>query len=150
LVGCYAIKDWIDWTSHPNDHVALLNNYTGGASYEEWCADFVSYVYKQAGYPFNNGNYSGWDENIASAISNQGFTIQNSSYIPKAGDVAYFDYPGGHVEIVIAGGPKPTFIYGNSATIDPTTGNGQMAANTIVNQGSFGQLLYYMSPNSST
>jgi hypothetical protein len=151
MVACYAIKEWVKWTSEPNNHEALLNEYTAGAPFEEWCADFVSYVYKEAGYPFNSGEYNGWDENIASNIVNQGFTVDSSSgYIPQPGDVAYFDYPGGHVEIVVSGGKTPTFIYGNSAIIDPTTGNGDMAANTTTNLPSLGQLEYYMSPNSST
>jgi hypothetical protein len=150
-VACYAIKEWIKWTTEPNNHLGLLNEYTAGASYEEWCADFVSYVYQEAGFPFSNGNYDNWDENVAANIINQGFTQDTATnYVPQVGDVAYFDYPGGHVEIVISGGPHPTFIYGNSAVTDPTTGNGDMAANTITNEGSFGSLQYYMSPNSST
>jgi hypothetical protein len=150
-VACYAIKEWIRWTTEPNNHEALLNAYTGGAPYEEWCADFVSYVYKEAGYPFKYGNYDNWDENIAPDIVNQGFHVDNSpNYIPKPGDVGYFSYLGGHVEIVVSGGKKPTFIYGNSATIDPTTGNGQMETNTITRVKSLGKLLYYMSPTSIT
>ena len=151
MVACYAIKEWINWTSQPNNHLALLNEYTAGASYEEWCADFVSYVYKEAGYPFSNGNYNNWDENIAGDVVNQGFNVQQSSaYVPEPGDIAYFDYPGGHVEIVISGGKTPTFIYGNSAKIDPTTGNGDMAANTLTSEPNLGSLQYYMSPNPST
>jgi len=78
-----------------------------------------------------------------------GFTqhYANTGYIPKTGDVAYFNYNGGHVEIVVSGGSKPTFVYGNSATIDPTTGNGEMEANTETSDGSLGQLVYYLSPN---
>lgn len=33
-------------------------SYTEGRQ-EAWCADFVSYVYKKAGYPFNAGSASG-------------------------------------------------------------------------------------------
>lgn len=150
-VACYAVKQWINWTTEPNNHQNLLNEYTADAPYEEWCADFVSYVYQEAGYPFSNGNYDGWNENIASDIVNQGFSVDSSAgYQAQPGDVGYFDYPGGHVEIVVSGGKTPTFIYGNSATIDPTTGNGEMAANTITNDPALGSLQYYMSPTSST
>lgn len=62
IVACNAVKEWIRWSTEPNNHPALLNSYTGGAAYEEWCADFVSYVYKESGYPFSNGNFSGWDK----------------------------------------------------------------------------------------
>jgi hypothetical protein len=148
LVACYAEKEWANWQSGSISHENLLNTYTDGSPYEEWCADFVSYVYKEAGYPFTQA-YGGWDENNANNVQDYGFTIHmaSSGYTPKPGDIGFFNYVGGHVEIVISGGETPTFIYGNSATIDPTTGNGQMKANTITNDGSQGELIYYLSPN---
>jgi hypothetical protein len=150
-VACYATKEWTTWQSGTPDHEALLTQYTDGAPYEEWCADFVSYVYKEAGYPFTQGETSGWDENIADNVQNMGvFTMHPAgSYIPKPGDVAFFNYSGGHVEIVVSGGKTPTFVYGNSDTIDPSTGNGQMEANTITSDGTAGQVEYYLSPNGS-
>lgn len=147
-VACYAIQEWTKWQSRTPSHETLLNTYTDGSPYEEWCADFVSYIYKEAGFPFSNGETNGGDENIASNIKNMSFTYhQASGYVPKPGDVAYFDYSSGHVEIVVSGGPTPTFVYGNSAIIDPATGNGEMEANTIASKGSEGQVVYYLSPN---
>lgn len=148
-VACYAIKEWTIWQSGSSNHEALLTQYTEGAPYEKWCADFVSYVYKEAGHPFTRGNTNGWDENIADNIQYMGFILHpaTSNYIPQTGDIAYFNYSGGHVEIVVSGGKTPTFIYGNSATIDPTTDNGQMMANTILEKGNEGQIVYYLSPN---
>lgn len=148
VVACYAEQAWTTWQSGSVSHTGLLNIYTDGAPYEAWCADFVSYVYKEAGHPFTQA-YDGWDESNANNIQNYGFTVHfaTSGYIPKPGDIAYFDYNGGHVEIVVSGGKVPTFIYGNSATIDPTTGNGQMKANTITSDGAEGKLIYYLSPN---
>jgi hypothetical protein len=147
-VACYAVKEWQTWQTGNPSHKALLTTYTDGAPYEEWCADFVSYIYKEAGYPFVNGEADGWDESNANLVQTQGFTQHDpSNYTPVVGDVAFFDYTGGHVEIVISGGPHPTFVYGNSAIIDPTTGNGQMEANTITKDGSLGSLVYYLSPN---
>jgi hypothetical protein len=150
-VACYAAKEWNAWQSGTPSHEALLTQYTDGAPYEEWCADFVSYVYKEAGYPFTQGETNGWDENIAGNVQNMGvFTMHPaSSYIPKPGDIAYFDYSGGHVEIVVSGGKNPTFVYGNSDTIDPSTGNGDMEANTITTEGSAGQVEYYLTPTGS-
>ncbi len=149
VIACNTAKQWIAWKSTNSSHENLLNTYTNGASYEEWCADFVSYIYKQSGYPFIKGESNGWDENDANNIQYMGFTkhLATDNYIAKPGDVGYFDYNGGHVEIVISGGSKPTFIYGNSANIDKTTGNGEMEANTITHDGSNGKLLYYLSPN---
>lgn len=148
LVACNAAKQWVAWQASGSNHEALLNNYSDGNGYEEWCADFVSYIYKAAGYPFDNGERDGWDEYLAGNIQNMGFTYHAAgSYIPQAGDVAYFDYPGGHVEIVAVGGSKPIFIYGDSGTTDPTTNNGQMTENTLTSDPTEGQLLYYLSPN---
>ncbi|HEY5268597.1 MAG TPA: ricin-type beta-trefoil lectin domain protein [Candidatus Saccharimonadales bacterium] len=147
-VACVAAQQWVVWQSGSVSHSSLLNTYSDGNGYEEWCADFVSYVYKQAGYPFLYGERNNWDEYYAPNIQNQGFTYHSASnYTPKAGDVAYFDYNGGHVEIVAVGGSKPIFIYGDSGTTDKTTGNGDMAENSIINDGNSGQVIYYLSPN---
>ena len=150
-IACYANQQWLSWESEPSLRPTLLNEYTDGNSYEEWCADFVSYIYKEAGVPFNSGergtNY--WDEYNANYIINTGLTYHSASsgYIPRAGDVAYFNYSGGHVEIVVKGGPNPTFIYGDSGIIDPVTHNGNMAENQITNNPGLGQVVYYLSPN---
>ena len=148
-VSCYTQRQWLAWQTEPNIHQILLSDYTDGNPYEEWCADFVSYVYKEAGAPFTAGERgNGWDEYNANNIQFMGYTYHaaNSSYVPQPGDVAYFNYSGGHVEIVVAGGQHPTFIYGDSGTQDPLTGNGDMAENQITNDGSLGQLVYYLSP----
>ena len=148
-VACYAELDYEIWTTNPGKQASLMNTYTDGAPYEEWCADFVSYVYKQAGYAFSGG-YQGWDDSNANNIQNEGFIKQSTSFVPSPGDVGHFNYTGGHVEIVISGGPHPTFIYGDSATIDPLTRNGQMEANTIVYDGKLGQITYYLTPTNGS
>lgn len=147
-VACYAIKEWDNWQSKASNHTALLNVYSDGNGYESWCADFVSYVYKEAGYPFTNGERDDWNEYEADNIQYMGFTVHNvGDYTPQPGDIAYFDYPGGHVEIVVSGGATPTYVYGDSSITDPTTGNGDMEANTITSDGNLGQIMYYLSPN---
>ncbi|HUC88140.1 MAG TPA: ricin-type beta-trefoil lectin domain protein [Candidatus Binatia bacterium] len=148
LVACNAAKQWVIWQSGSSKHATLLSNYSDGNGYEEWCADFVSYVYQAAGFPFTNGERDGWDEYLAPNVQNQSFTYHSvEGYTPQAGDVAYFDYTGGHVEIVAVGGSKPIFIYGDSGVTDPTTGNGQMTENTLTSKAGEGQLQYYLSPN---
>lgn len=149
-VACIAQRQWLAWQTEPQLHNALLNDYTDGNPYEEWCADFVSYVYKQAGAPFTGGERGGgWDEYNANNIINMGFSYHaaNSGYIPQPGDVAFFNYAGGHVEIVVKGGKHPLFIYGDSGTIDPITKNGDMAENHITQDGQAGHIVYYLSPN---
>jgi len=147
-LACEAVTEWSAWQNSSN-HLLLLDKYTGGAPYEAWCADFVSYIYRQAGHAFTQGANNGWDESIAENIQNMGFSkhYADTGYVPKAGDVAYFDYAGGHVELVVSGGKTPTFVYGNSGKTDPTTGNGDMGANTITNDQN-GNVVYYLSPNS--
>jgi cell wall-associated NlpC family hydrolase len=126
----------------------LLNDYTEGNINEEWCADFVSYIYREAGYPFTDGERNNWDQYTAGDVQYMGFTLHPAgSYMPEPGDVAYFDYPGGHVEIVVSGGKHPTFIYGDAGTIDPATHNGDMTENSFTNDGAAGQVVYYLSPN---
>lgn len=147
-VACYAEVEWSAWQNSP-DHKDLLDKYTVYSPDESWCADFVSYVYKQAGQPFTGGDVVSWDVAAAYQIKTQGFTMHDpEEYTPKVGDVAVFNYSGGHTEIVIKGGRHPTFLYGNSGTIDPTTGNGQMASNTITSDEPNGYLIYYLSKNS--
>ena len=150
-VACVAVKEWSAWQFGTPSHSTLLDAYSDGNGYEEWCADFVSYVYREAGYPFSGGERDGWDEYDANNIQQMGFVYHDASsgYLPKPGDVAYFNYSGGHVEIVVSGGQNPTFVYGDSGTIDPTTGNGDMKANTILSDGSLGQVVYYLSPVTS-
>lgn len=146
LVACNAENEWIKW-QNSNNHESLLTAYTDGNAYEEWCADFVSYVYKESGQPITNGERNNWDEYNANNIQNDGFKIEYPpTYTPKPGDIGYFTYNGGHVEIVISGGNTPTFIYGDSGKTDPTTGNGDMAANTLTSYPGEGQLEYYLTP----
>jgi len=153
-VACYANRQWLAWQTEPNLHETLISDFSDGHPYEEWCADFVSYIYREAGAPFSNGERgsNGWDQYNANYIQYMGFTYHaaDSGYIPKAGDVAFFDYAGGHVEIVVSGGKHPTFIYGDSGTVDPMTGNGDMAKNQIANDGSAGRVVYYLSPTNRT
>ena len=144
-IACYAEYEWSNWQNSP-DHKDQLYTYTAGSPDESWCADFVSYVYREAGTPFTGGEVYPWDVAAAYQIKTQGFTMHDpDSYAPKAGDVAIFNYSGGHVELVIKGGAHPTFLYGNSGTIDPTTGNGKMATNTITSDEPNGELIYYLS-----
>ena len=150
-VACMANRQWLAWQNEPKLHAALLYDYTDGNPSEEWCADLVSYIYKEANASFSNGErgLNGWDEYNANDIVSQGFSYHAaaSGYLPQPGDVAYFNYQGGHAEIVVVGGNHPVFIYGDSGTIDPASGNGDMAENQMTSDGSAGQLEYYLSPN---
>jgi len=72
---------------------------------EEWCADFVSWVYKQAGYPLGE---SGWREARVSEVQHIGqknlkFSYHEaSSYTPVPGDIAVHLDGQSHVNIVVS------------------------------------------------
>lgn len=79
-----------------------VNKYTD-STLEYWCADFVSWVYKQAGTPFTGGASGGW--RIASVEGIQKWMVQNGTYTsngptatPQPGDVYFIG--GTHMGIV--------------------------------------------------
>jgi hypothetical protein len=49
--------------------------------------------------------------------------------------------------VVVKGGVDPTFIYGDSGTVDPATNDGDMNEDMLTSDGSTGQVTYYLSPN---
>jgi hypothetical protein len=123
-------------------HSQQLNWITDGNRSEPWCADFTSYVYMNAGYPFKaKAGYftrNGWDwPSAASQEHLPGFTYHRagSGYKPTIGDIAEFNYVGGHVEIVVNTSPL-TFIYGD-------TSSGGMARDTYAS----GHVLGYVHHN---
>jgi len=89
--------------------------------YEEWCADFVSWVYNQAGVPFSGG-LNGWGLAGVSEVESEGLHNPNfewhaegSGYIPQPGDIAVH-YVGAvqHVNIFISNsGGVSTYIGGD-------------------------------------
>jgi hypothetical protein len=117
------------------------NNAGGACKYEgsacppgqEWCADFVSWVYKQAGAPFTGGEDGGW--RIAGSGAVAEWFKANATWIPnpgkpvpvgdprapQPGDVVFYG-PGphvdgsGHVNIVVSyDGHTVTTIGGNQS-----------------------------------
>lgn len=67
--------------------------YTDG-NREAWCADFVSWVYKEAGTPFTDGASGGWRQ--ASVLNLQAWFKSKHTYFkvgeqkPQPGDVAFY------------------------------------------------------------
>jgi hypothetical protein len=76
---------------------------------EPWCADFVSWVFKQAGVPLTNPNTGYWHIPGTYTLreyyeSHNRFKLVNSGYAPKVGDIMLYDNPspfGQHTNIVI-------------------------------------------------
>jgi len=77
---------------------------------EAWCADFVSWIFKQADRPLSNPITSSWripgTYTLREYYESKGaFKRSGSNYSPKVGDVMLYDNPspfGQHVNIVIA------------------------------------------------
>lgn len=92
---------------------------------EEWCADFVSWVYKKAGEAFfggeDEGIHDGWrishTSNIKAYLQKHGsYQASSPSHPPSKGDIFYTSAHGGHVGIVT--GSNSSYVYtvsGNSS-----------------------------------
>lgn len=109
-----------------NEFGGSILDYTDGAR-EAWCADFVSWVYKEAGTPFKDGTSGGWRH--PGVVNLQAWFEKNHTYFkagtkdPQPGDVAFYigaQTPDGgsteHVNIVISvNGDTMTTIGGNES-----------------------------------
>jgi hypothetical protein len=109
-----------------------------GKSAEEWCADFASWVWRQAGVPFTYG-YGSSDINAGAVsfyqwgVANGTWHAAGSGYTPQPGDVVVYglntptDTTADHVAIVTGGTTKdPDVIDGDWWN----SGNGSVAAAT--------------------
>jgi hypothetical protein len=130
-VTCLAEAEYELWRSgkmgpSPNPPYPFLK-YTEGAD-EEWCADFVSWLYNQAGYPLRTGDK--WRVNNVGQVGDIGkqgqlFTYHSeSSYIPKPGDMVIYN-GGEHINMVVA-------VNTNNHTVTTIGGNqGNIQANNM-------------------
>lgn len=88
---------------------------------EPWCADFASWVWKQAGVPFGkDGRGEDWTVAMIDWAKKQGTYHARGSYDPKPGDFLMVDWEGGqgvdHVAVVteVSGG-RVHYIAGNES-----------------------------------
>jgi hypothetical protein len=107
--------------------------YQGSGCPEAWCADFVSWVYKQAGAPFSGGTDGGWRIASTHALADywkkNGVWIQNprrpvpvnDPRSPQPGDVVL--YPG-HTNIVASYDGKTVKTVGGNQSQAVTIGTG--------------------------
>jgi len=123
-VVCIAQAELAKWTSgtlKPGDDYKI---YSQGAA-ENWCADFATWVFNQAGYPLKDG--SAWRVSAVDTIKaigeeNQKFHWRaKSGYIPKPGDMAVHNdgKTNYHLNIVVGvSGNQVTLIGGNQGSND--------------------------------
>lgn len=103
---------------------------------EEWCADFVSWIYKEAGKPFSDGLSGGWrinnvfslDDYLSAKHKGNYFLREDSSQTPEPGDIIIFNDggPRTHTGLVRS-------VQGNSITTIEGNLNDSVASRTIDN-----------------
>jgi len=108
----------ISETSTPENYL----KYTDGVA-EPWCADFMSWVFKQSGKPFTGGASGGW--RIAMASGMRDWFKTNGVWVdataaniqsnpPKPGDVIY--YTSEHLNMVVSvNGTEAKIVGGNQS-----------------------------------
>jgi hypothetical protein len=102
---------------------------------EYWCADFTSWVYKQAGTPFTGGSSGGWRIAAVSGIEawfkeNGTWTPNGPSANPQPGDVYTLDIS--HVGIVEKVEGNTLYVISGNTSTD-NTGNGNGVGRDVVN-----------------
>lgn len=158
-VICLAKQQEAIWASEP-----LTWRWTGYFTYESsnrseyWCADFVSWVYKNAGDPFTNG-LDGWDDPGVPGITEApGFTYHpigsKTPYTPVPGDIGIFytNQAYGHTAIYLGDSGGTTIWIGGDQGPSPNGEFGTAESESLVDYGynepgSPGYLMGYVSPN---
>ena len=123
--------------------------YTSGRR-EAWCANFVSWVFKEAGTPFKGGAYEDWE--YPSVLGLQTYFKQSHTYFavgeqtPQPGDVAFYiggQTPGGgsteHVNIVVEvkGGEMVTVGGNEGDTLQRNTHEIALGSSSLVGFGRY-------------
>ena len=124
-------------------------DYTSGRR-EAWCADFVSWVYKEAGLPFSGGYPKDWEYPSVSAMKSyfesKHLYFKVGEQQPQPGDIAFYlggQTPDGgstnHVNIVIeVDGNQMVTIGGNeSNTIKRTTRDIKLGSSALAGFGRY-------------
>lgn len=175
-IVCQAQQELSTWENQPN-YNSPYPKFTYAATgflkytdnnYEEWCADFASWIYNAAGDPFSGGSSGGWRLPAVASIHDLGLQNQkfqwhseNSGYTPQPGDLAlYYDAsqsnPWAHVNIFISStGGQSTYIGGDQGGVDQpdgTYGTKNPPSGSIVSKavfpGYYSQgIAGYVSPN---
>lgn len=90
------------------EHPGPATKYSNGIE-ENWCADFVSWVLRRAGYPMSNPNSGSWRIpgvlTLQSYLTKAGrFRAVGDGYTPRPGDIVIYDGGGfgQHTNLVVA------------------------------------------------
>ena len=96
----------IEMAKRPKAFDYNVMRYTQGTR-EAWCADFVSFVYKESNVAMLNYKTGSWRisgvQGIRDYFESKGLYRRAGSYVPRTGDVAFYMIGGwNHVNIVTA------------------------------------------------
>ncbi len=159
-VVCLAQHELAVWKSQPGYPTPAYSE-TGYLKYsdnspEEWCADFVSWIYKQAGDPFTGGISGGWRipgvVNIQALGAQEGafhWHLQGSepNYVPKPGDIAIHIGPGvSHTNIFISSTSGVDTYIGGDQGNGPYPG-GSVVSTEITNSYWADDIIGYVTPD---
>jgi hypothetical protein len=115
-----------EYGKKPVSFDATVLKYSQNAK-ESWCADYVSWIMKQAGLPFSNPNSGSWRipgvNTLQEYFQDQLRYEKAGTYVPKVGDVAIYLDGRSHTNIVIA-------IHGNTMTTIGGNETGHLRLNT--------------------
>lgn len=151
-VVCLAEQEYQLWHSGQLTPATGFLKYTQ-QNYEEWCADFVSWIYDQAHYPLQPD--PNWRVPAVSSIVAIGQTNLNfhwhlaGSYTPRLGDLAiHGDHT--HVNIVVGvSGTTITLIGGDEGNVT-NYGTQHPASQSFVSEDTLvggGDITSYVSPD---
>lgn len=106
-VVCLALGELKVWQAPGVQPAVLCNKYGAGTPCEEWCADFVSWIFDQAKYPVKPD--PNWRVAAVQGLWDIGLQNQNfhfhpaAGYTPKPGDIVIHKQNGtSHTNIVIS------------------------------------------------
>jgi len=155
-VVCLAEQELERWNTNkmkPGFRKSSSDSYTKYSqnTEESWCADFTSWLYKQAGYPLQPGN----DWRVALVANQQSIGEKNDkfhwhpsggSYTPKPGDIAV--HSASHVNLVVdVNGNSVTLIGGNQTPDERGYPNGSRVSEYKVTGFSGEGITGYVSPD---
>ncbi len=155
-VVCLAEQQLAVWKNQPGYPWNGVNTYSekGYLIYsqnnvQEWCADFVSWIYQQAGYPLQPD--PNW--RLAAVVDIQSVGEQNlnfqwhpksSGYVPQPGDLAI--YGAGHVNMFISNQNGISTYIGGDQGSGPYPGGSIVSIETGIGYYDNG-ITGYVSPN---
>lgn len=147
---CIAQQELASWNSGQLKPGTDFYKYTGGAGggSTQWCAYFMSWVFKQAGYPVTqSGNQMEPAAFGFEHLSTFDWHPSGSGYTPQPGDVVVYSYS--HVNMVVSvNGSKHsmTVIGGNQSGNVPGTGTDSKVSSYTINSFSGNSIAGYASP----